>query len=759
MVHQEKTATAKASATAAAAASTGPATTHTEIPRERAHFRALLALNPNYFGTLAQAPLAPVMPKAGDTTYEEIGCVGFHPQARRLDAVIFVKQPSGYGGGLCSAGTPECVRFYLSFDHGKTWVDQGSASCTVYDVDAAATHQQRLEYAVSVPCAPPQKFCATDNQVLARAILSWNVCPPPGQPDWVPVWGEVHDTHIEVQPLKLLPWHQFVQEAGVKLPALAAQTLDLDQPAVLKPGPELGVAELHALYRDKGVEPHRYALPAVQKLLAQPGFGSGFAALPPKGLFAEIGLDLASVIGVLVSPPDGSTYYEQLECVGFNPVTSELVGVLRLKRPNGYSGGLCTAGSREYVTFWADLDRSGSFETCLGTASVQVFDVPTMPQQGLEYSVYLPVNFSALRQPCQQGPRLVPIRAILSWATPAPCAAPNQPPVWGNHEDTLVLVPPGTATHPGDFRPVLFNISTVAVCDIDPNTGLAAGERPFGGAVYIVGDIPGADSLTTPDRIKYRLSVRQLPGGGWQPVANDFAVTLDHYNAGLLTQTPFMQQVDGAGYYTWRDFGIGTGTWRRVAAPFVGLLGQWNTGVPMMGRWEIRVEALDTLTNTPYLAETTFCPDGSTRQNAVVALDELPPVPAIAITDVSTDGGLTWQPAADCGNFAPGVWLRGTYSVSDEHFGALDLNVEPPGPAHGAKPVHGVPPATTPFPRSYPAVPTAGETATWTLDTTGMDPCGYVVRIDTGDRTIVSASGGWTAAASVGFCLRAAEAA
>jgi hypothetical protein len=35
-----------------------------------------------------------------------------------------------------------------------------------------------------------------------------------------------------------------------------------------------------------------------------------------------------------------------------------------------------------------------------------------------------------------------------------------------------------------------------------------------------------------------------------------------------------------------------------------------------------------------------------------------------------------------------------------------------------------------------------------------MDQCGYVIRMEVADRTIVSASGGWTNAASVGFCLR-----
>jgi hypothetical protein len=88
------------------------------------------------------------------------------------------------------------------------------------------------------------------------------------------------------------------------------------------------------------------------------------------------------------------------------------------------------------------------------------------------------------------------------------------------------------------------------------------------------------------------------------------------------------------------------------------------------------------------------------------------------------------------------------YSVSDEHFGTLALDVEPAGPAHGA--------AVNPPSRSYPIVPTLGENGDWTLDTTGMDPCGYVVRLRTWDRTIVSSNGGWYCEDFVGFCLKAA---
>jgi hypothetical protein len=751
------------SATVGAACAPAVATKLTaQVPKERQLFRALLAGNPNYFGNLETSPLPAVLSKQGDTTYEEIGCVGFHPQSRRLDAVVFVKQASGYSGNICTKGSQECVRFYVSFDNGVSWVDQGAASFTVYDV-AQNTEHHRLEYSIGVPCFPPEKFCLFDNVLLARAILSWDHCPPANQPNWIPVWGEVHNTHIQVQPRKLIPWFEVFNEFKIKLPAGVLQLLDLDQNAVVKAPAELSLAQLHALYADKGIEPHRYALPAVQKLLAQSSFDSEFAALPAKGLFGELGIDPNKVINALLDPGDGSTFYEQLECIGFNPVTSELIGVLRTKRPNGYSGGTSTNGSREYVTFWADFDNNGTWDTCLGTASVQVFDVAKFPNDGLEYAVYLPVDFNKHKRICQQGARLVRIRAVLSWNSIASCPFPTKAPVWGNHEETLILLPPGKPTEPGDFRPLLFNISTAAVCDIDqgagPQQGLTnSGDRPFGGAVYIVGAVPGADSLPGPDRIKYKLSVREYPGGAWQPLANTFGVSVDEHSGAITTQSPLLQSVDGAGYYTYRDFGIGSGTWRRIAAPFVGLLGQWNTAAPMTGLWEIRVEAFDTLTLVTYVADTTLCPDATTRTNVIVALDEDRPVPVIAITAFSTDGGATWGPAADCEEFTPGVWVQGTYSVSDAHFSSLNLNVEPVIPANGATPVRGLPlpnpPGTTLFPRSYPAVSTNGEGGVWSLNTAGMDPCGYIVRIDVGDRTIVSANGGWTASTSVGFCLR-----
>src|SRR5262245_30208394 len=111
--------------------------------RERAQFRALILANPNYFGNLKVSPFTPVLNIQGNTTYEEIGCVGFQPQFNRLEAVVYIKQPFGYGGDICSNGTPEYVRFYISFDNGATWQDVGLTSFTAYNIPEGTQGENR----------------------------------------------------------------------------------------------------------------------------------------------------------------------------------------------------------------------------------------------------------------------------------------------------------------------------------------------------------------------------------------------------------------------------------------------------------------------------------------------------------------------------------------------------------------------------------------------------------------------------------------
>ena len=366
-------------------------------------------------------------------------------------------------------------------------------------------------------------------------------------------------------------------------------------------------------------------------------------------------------------------------------------------------------------------------------------------------AVFLPVDFGPYRLPCQKGARLIPIRAILSWNVVPPCSNPNYVPVWGNREETLVQVPAGQPVQHGVFSPFLYDISGASVCAIDQGSGLAIGDRPFGGLLCITGEIPAALALTAPDTLKYRVTVRDLAGGLAQPLTNTFGVTV-HEGSGLgvATSSVISQSVDASNRYTYREYGTPvTGSWRRVSSPNR-LLAYWYTAAPMTGLWEIVIEAFDTISGITYIAGITHCADGTSRQAVRVQLDEYSPAAGITITDYSTDGGATWHSAIACATFSKGVRIRGTYNVSDAHFGSLSIGVEPSSAAHGA--------SVSPSSRVYGPpdfVPTGGESGTWTLDTTPMDPCGYVIRMDAYDRTIVNCGTSWHDYATVGFCLKA----
>ena len=59
------------------------------------------------------------------THWEEITCLGFNPQMQRMEAVVSIKQSTGYNGNLCSAASAEYVRFYVDFKDGNGFVDMG----------------------------------------------------------------------------------------------------------------------------------------------------------------------------------------------------------------------------------------------------------------------------------------------------------------------------------------------------------------------------------------------------------------------------------------------------------------------------------------------------------------------------------------------------------------------------------------------------------------------------------------------------------
>ncbi len=685
----------------------------------------------------------------GNTTYEKIGCVGFQPDFNRLEAVVYIKQPVGYGGDICSAGSKEYVRFFLSFDNGSTWDDQGVTSFTAYDIPQAA--KKRLEYAVTLEIDPKKQFCSDHNFVLVRAILSWKGVPPAGNPDFIPPWGNIHDTEIQVDPLKSIPVWKLLEQAELTLPTNIAQTVDLSQliPTVEKKA--LSIAELQMLYKKPKVEPHRFAFSTALKLLTDPDFTASTVQMEPIES-GSLSIDWQKVIGAIYKL-DGNTSYEELECIGLNPETSELIATFRVKRPYGYSGGPCNKGSIEYVTFWGDFDMDGTFEKCLGTAAVEVYDYNDIPDGSLEYAVFLPVDLTPYKQPCQDGPNVARIRATLSWNAPHPCNKPNQPPYWGNSEDTVIHIPAGPKLPASDwFKPILYTLCSRNVCSIDQGTGLSTGDRPFGGVIWIKGEFPIGPAVVVPDRFKYRVRVRPLdPIGAWQVLTNDFKVWVTKGSGvSLATTSKLTQTVDSNDFYTYREYGTPvSGNWRRVTGPNRALA-RWATRKEDVGRWEIEIIGKDTLTNTIYQAIQQICPDNTTRQNVILKLDqERPEVVDMRITHVKKNPAAPWKPAMGCDKIKAGSIIKGVYEVSDDHFRKMTLRVLPKSAAHGA--------TVNPASKTYYAPdfePTTGTSGTWILDTSGMDPCGYVVLLEAWDRTIANCDAdGWYNRKSVGFCL------
>ena len=530
-----------------------------QIEPERAQFRALILSNPNHFGNVPDSSFKPVVTSfKSNTTYEELGCVGYQPQFKRLEAVVYVKKPFGYGGGLCSAGSTEFVRFYADWNNDNDFndadEDMGLTSFTAHDIPG----EQRLEYAVSLQIDPKRvTFCFTQNLPKVRAILSWNAPPPPSTPGFIPVWGNVEDAQIQIQPRTLIIFDDLFKEIKAKPPEHFEDLVDLKKPVPVAPHKVLDLSELQSLYRGKDVPAHRFAFSHAQKLLEQPAFTEKLLAPGSKGLLPGLEINWSDLFGQIVKT-NGDTRFEELQCIGLDPNMDSLVGVLTVKLPNGYSGGLCQAGSTEYVAFWIDY---GSGLTFAGTTSVTVHDLTSIPAGGVQYAVFLPVDLDGHRQPCESGPRTAKVRAILSWQ--APPTNPDYVPTWGNRLETTIQIAPGPVVQPGKQVPILSSVGDIPVNHIDSNglatgtgsfTGFVAVDSPFGGMINLSGKIVNGTSTS-----KYRVMRKPhgAPDSAYVPLTDEpdgLRFTLVTFNGGLTIDPGYTIHADANGYYTYQDY-------------------------------------------------------------------------------------------------------------------------------------------------------------------------------------------------------------
>jgi hypothetical protein len=160
----------------------------------RQKLRALLLANPNYFGKVPSTSFIAVLKIQEDTTYECISRVGYDPQCEQLCAVVEIKQDFGYSSDALIHGSVEFVRFYLSYDGGSMWLDQGMRS-----VNAIDGHLPRAAHEVKLQIIPAEELSSPKFLPKVRAILSWNSPPPAGAPNWTPVWGNVVESDIRIE--------------------------------------------------------------------------------------------------------------------------------------------------------------------------------------------------------------------------------------------------------------------------------------------------------------------------------------------------------------------------------------------------------------------------------------------------------------------------------------------------------------------------------------------------------------------------------
>lgn len=689
------------------------------IEKERTEFRSLLAQNPNYFGNFPGSKFKLVKSLVANTKYEEVTCLGYNPKLDVLEATIHLKLAWGYGGGLCLSGSTEFVRFYV--DYGDGWEDVGAAAVDVYDIpgayDCAKQNTKPLSYVLTQPFDPKRTICWFPMLPRVRAILSWNSLPPENEPDWNPVWGNVLERSVQIKPrfwiiadvlevigknvgtaLELPPQLKDMEFEQVELPEPPPPTLQElaqlygyapSEPTAKKAQPKKGT-----------VEPHRFGFTEIVDALS-PDLLDPFAIQKKIEAWGALKIDWGTALGNLIKTSN-NTSYEELTCIGLDYNREWLIATIHIKRPSGYSGGLCQKGSLEYVAFWADWEDVCEW-SYLGTANVRVHDISAIPDDGLHYTVFLKINLDAHRRKCNQ-PKIGRVRAVLSWNAPPSIVDPDAIPHWGNRLDTHVLIKPGQPVETD--KPVISILGGIGRDDIfvttsgltKPHakfalTGTSADpwspsrECPFGGRVVVQG-------RPAPGR-RYRLWVRQF---------GSLTTT-------LLDKKIWVVDEDGIGSWHLPDPN-GFFDYLPDAENIDDVLGYWDTGTDN-GMWLIRLEMADS-TNT-ILATTMW---------HRILLDNTIPDAAISI-----DSG-------ECEMYVPGTTLTGRFVARDPHFGRFVLNTLPTSLAPPS-PIADLSGASS---GTYETAAAPGDS--WHLNTSGMSPCGYVIRVRVWDRTIRNSSPG-----------------
>jgi len=583
-----------------------------------------------------------------NTTYESLGCVGYNSTFNQLTATINIKRATGYSGDLCTNGSFEYVRFYMDYQDGAGWEDMGYVGVNVHDIptqkDCSNKNEKPINYTVRLNIDPKKKFCNTPNLPMVRAVLSWNSIPLANDPNLTNgsyVWSDKKDVQIQIEPKKL--WFPELD--------LPFDVSDLFNTAILNPDipfnslvnlkPNLknalqnaekaitpkayNFSELKTLYKKEKIGVERFG----HKLLKQVSNSNQLANITDiNNVFELNDFNLADIL-VNWNNLNCNTNYEELLCVGADYNQEALVGTLKIKKPSGYSGDLCSDGSREYVSFWIQTEENCEWKHA-GTTFVNAYDIASIPSDGIHYSVVLPYSFDDLKQDCE-NPQVLKVRAILSWNTaPEGFNCSN----YGNVIESYVQLKPAVSDANG---PKLVSVGGVSTAFINDADGLTLDDAKFGFNMHDVtegsafaGTIVIQGLTNTYAGQKYKIKTTNERTGEVKYITE--TLTLEGFNE--VTALPIYTNVIYDDGYTY--IGDTLNTYNVIA--------RFKPG-----------------TNDSLMIELEHA--GVTVDLQRIQMDNLNPILTLNIDNYD-----------DCSHFKKGVKIEGDYNVEESHLSTFTLS-------------------------------------------------------------------------------------
>jgi len=271
----------------------------------------------------------------------------------------------------------------------------------------------------------------------------------------------------------------------------------------------------------------------------------------------------------------------------------------------------------------------------------------------------------------------------------------------------------------GDVATEFINGSGLITSATTVTTGVYYADAPFGGRITLAGQI----SNPAPG-LKYRIMKAPHGSSAFAPVVNEPAgltLNLSIFSGGSWTLTPITFHADADGYYLYEDYSPNHSVQDH-------LMGLWYSTTADTGfAYDLRVD----LNGFP----------GPDIQSGVVT---------VLINNAAP--GATLTPSfGECGKVAPGDTINGTFSATATDFGSFSFTILPPVPANGVLPV----PESGTSIELGGAIADPGVSEGFSINTTGMEPCGYSLTLNVWDRTNVDS--GETSNynnASAGFCLQ-----